>query len=270
MTIDFSKLDIEPYAVSAGSALAILVVGWIIAGAAAGAVRRLSERSARVSPTLVPLFSRLTAVVLRLAVLLAALEKLGVDTSGFFAVIGAAGLAIGLALKDTVSDVAAGVILLILRPVDVGETASIGGTIGTIDSIDIFQTTLTTPDGIPVVLNNSSVRGAKIENFSRAQLRRADLEIGIGYGDDIGKAQRAIETVLDGDSRVLKDPSYLVNTQTLGDSAVILLVRYTTAAPDFFGTKLDITRAIKEKLDAEGISFPFPQQDVHLIQGDVA
>jgi small conductance mechanosensitive channel len=218
----------------------------------------------------VPLFAKLTRLSLLLVVILAALEKLGVQTSGFFAMIGAAGLAIGLALKDTVSDVAAGVMLLFLRPFDVGEAVDLGGTGGVVTSIDIFQTKLTSFDGIPVVINNSAVRTSTIQNFSRAQTRRIDLEIGIGYGDDIGKAKAAIADLVNSDSRVLKDPALLVNTISLSDSAVVLLVRFSTKAQDFWNTKLDLTGRIKERLDREGISIPFPQRDIHLIKTDAA
>jgi len=264
MSFDLSTLDLEQRAIAIGSALLILVIGWPLAGWASSAVRKASERSTRVSPTLVPLFAKLTRLLLILVVLVAALSKVGVDTSGIFAALGAAGLAVGLALKDTVADVAAGVLLLVLRPFDVGEAVDIGGTGGVVQAVDILQTRLTSFEGVPIVLNNSAVRSAIIQNYSRAQTRRIDLEIGIGYADDIGKAKAAIENVLGRDARVLLDPARLVNTLRLGDSAVVLLVRCFTAAADFWDTKLDLTRAIKERLDQEGISIPFPQRDVHL------
>lgn len=265
MSFNLNHLNLEHYVVAAGSALAILILGWMFAGWASGAVRRATERSGRISPTLVPLFAKLTRLLLLLVVVLAALEKLGVETAGFFAMIGAAGLAVGLALKDTVADVAAGVILLILRPFDVGEAVDIGGTSGVVDAIDIFQTKLTNFDGVPVVLNNSAVRTAVIQNFSRAQVRRCDLQIGIGYRDDIDKAKSAIEALLRADERVLEEPGTLVNTTALGDSAVVLLVRFHTKPADLFAAKLDLTRAIKEALDRAGVSIPFPQRDLRIV-----
>jgi small conductance mechanosensitive channel len=266
VNFDLSKIDFERYAIALASALIILFVGWLVAGWSGSLVRKASERSGKISPTLVPVFSKLTKLSILAVVLLAALEKLGVQTSGFFAMIGAAGLAVGLALKDTVSDVAAGIVLLVLRPFDVGEAVDIGGKGGMVTAIDIFQTKLTSFDGIPIVLNNSSVRTAPIQNYSRAQTRRIDLEIGIGYDSDIGKAVAAVSDVLLAEARVFKDPAILVNTVSLGDSAVVLLARCTTSAADFWNTKLDLTRAIKERLDREGISIPFPQRDVHLYQ----
>lgn len=270
MNFDFSNINLEQRAIGIGSALLILVLGWVLASWAGSVVRKASERSGHLSPTLVPLFAKLTRISLLLVVIIAALEKAGVQTSGLFAMIGAAGLAIGLALKDTVSDVAAGVVLLVLRPFDVGEAVDIGGTGGIVTAIDILQTRLTSFEGVPIVLNNSAVRTAIVKNFSRAETRRIDLEIGIGYGDDIGKARAAIEDVIRSEGRVLTDPPMLVNTVALGDSAVVLLARCVTKAPDFWDTKLDLTRAIKERLDAEGISIPYPQRDVHLIKGAAA
>ncbi len=265
MNINISQEEFEQYAIALGSALAILVIGWIVAGWIGSTVRKAALRNGRLSPTLVPLFAKLARLTVIVIVVMAALEKLGVQTSGVFALIGAAGLAIGLALKDTVADVAAGVVLLVLRPFDVGEAVDIGGTGGVVTAIDIMQTKLTSFDGIPIVLNNSAVRTSTIQNYSRAETRRIDLEIGIGYGDDIGKAKAAIEDVLNSEPRVLKDPAILVNVTSLGDSAVVLLARCTTNAADFFGTKLDLTRAIKERLDQESISIPFPQRDLHMI-----
>lgn len=262
--------QLEHHAYTAGKALAILVIGWIIAGWIAGAVRRAMERSGRVSQTLLPLLYKITRIVLLAIVVVAALDKVGVNTSGLFAMLGAAGLAVGLALKDTVSDVAAGVVLLILRPFDVGEGVDIGGTSGVITEIGLFQTSLLSFDGIPITINNSAVRTATIQNFARAQTRRADLEIGIGYSDDIGLAKAAIAAVLQADERVLQDPAPLIDTLQLGDSAVVLLVRYHTTAADFFVTKLEMTRQIKERLDREGISIPFPQRDIHLLKSEVA
>ena len=265
MNFDLSTIDLQRRAIAIGSASLILVLGWLFAAWGGSAVRRASEYNQRVSPTLVPLFAKLTRLSLVLVVVVAALDKLGIQTSGIFAALGAAGLALGLALKDTVSDIAAGVVLLVLRPFDVGEAVDIGGTGGVVSAIDILQTKLTSFDGVPIVLNNSAVRTAIIQNYSRARTRRVDLEIGIGYADDIGKAKIAIEAVLAAEPRVLRDPPILVNTIKLGDSAVILLARCMTKAPDFWDTKLDLTRAVKERLDREGISIPFPQRDVHLI-----
>ncbi len=268
MNFDFSNIDIEQHAITFGSALLILVLGWIIASWAGSLVRRATQR--RLSPTLVPLFAKLTRLGLLVVVVMAALDRVGVETTGLLAALGAAGLAIGLALRDTVADVAAGVVLLVLRPFDVGHAVDIGGTGGVVTGIDILQTKLTSFEGVPIVINNSAVRTSIIQNYSGAKTRRIDLEIGISYGEDIGKAKAAIEAVLAAEERVLRDPPVLVNTTALQDHAVVLLVRCTTLASDFLTTKLDLTRAIKERLDSEGVKHPFPQRNVHVIQQKVA
>jgi small conductance mechanosensitive channel len=270
MNYDFSHLDVVRYSVAAGSALAILVIGWLLAGWASGLVRKAAARSGRISPTLVPLFAKLTRLAIHAAVLLAALEKVGVQTGGFFAMIGAAGLAVGLALRDTMSDAAAGIVLLVLRPFDVGETVDIGATSGTVTAIDIFQTKLLSAEGVPIMLNNSAVRTAVIRNYSRAQTRRIDLEIRIDYGEDIAKARATIRQVLEADSRVLRQPAFEVNSLALTDTAVVLLARCTTRAPDFWETKLDLVRTVKEALAREGIDRPVPQQAVHLINSQAS
>jgi len=256
MRFDFSRVNVEQLAVNVGAALAILIVGWLVAGWTGNLVRRASTRTGHISPTLTPFFAKLARLAILAVVLLAALSKLGVETSGVFAMLGAAGLAVGLALKDTVSDVAAGIVLLVLRPFDVGEAVSIGGTGGVVTAIDIFQTRLTSFDGIPLVMNNSAVRTAVIQNFSRAHERRIELTIGIGYDEDIGRAIAAISQVVEAEPRVLPQPRFLVSTKQLSDNAVQLLIRCTTRAADFEGTLFDLTRAVKERLDREGISIP--------------
>lgn len=266
---DLDKINVEEHAVTLGVAVGILVVGFIAARWAASLVRRLAERG-DLSPTLTPVFAKVARVAVLVMALMAALGKLGIDTSGLLAALGAAGLAIGLALKDTISDVASGLVLIALRPFDVGDAVDIAGTLGTVEGIDTFQTRILSFDGVPIVLGNASVRASKIVNYSRAKKRRIDLTIGIGYGDDIGKARAAIEDVLAREARVLKDEAVLVNVTALADSSVNLLVRCWTAPGDFFDTQLDLQRAIKERLDTEKISIPFPQRDVHLFKSDAA
>lgn len=263
---DWSRLNLEGYAVHVGAALAIFVVGWILAAWLGRMVGQAGLRSGRLSPTVVPVFAKLARLAILVIVIVAALNELGVETSGLFAMIGAAGLALGLALKDTVSDVAAGIVLLVLRPFDVGEAVNIGGTGGIVEAVDLFQTRLTSFDGVPIVLNNSAVRTAIVQNYSRAAQRRIELDVRIGYGDDIGKAIAIVTRVLEADTRVLRDPPWLVSAKSLGENAVVLLVRCTTRAADYEPTLFDLTRAIKEALDAAGIHIPLPQREVRVME----
>lgn len=265
MKLDLSKLNLEQYSVNAVSALAILVIGWMVAKWLGSLVRRALSRGQHISPTLTPLFAKLTRLAILTVVVSAALHRLGVETSGVFAMLGAAGLAIGLALKDTVSDAAAGIVLLVLRPFDVGDAVNIGSNGGVVKAIDIFQTRLTSFDGVPYVINNSAVRTAVVQNFSRAENRRIELNIGIGYGDDIARAIAAITAVLQAEPRILPTPAFLVNTKSLTDSAVVILARCTTKASDFENTMFDLTRAIKERLDREGVTVSAAQRPVQLV-----
>jgi small conductance mechanosensitive channel len=266
----FDPAALHKYLPSVLAAVAILIVGYVVAGWVASLIRRGSERTGRISPTLVAPLSKTARLAVLIVMLMAALDQVGVDTTSFLALLGALGLGVGLALKDTIADVAAGVALLILRPFDVGEAIDTGGTLGTVVSVGLFQTEMLTFDGVPVTLSNTAVRNSTISNFSRAEKRRIDLTIGIGYADDIAKAKAALEDVLAKESRILSDPPTLVNVIELGDSSVNLLVRGWTQPADFFDTKLDLTRAIKERLDAEHINIPFPQRDIHVIKGDAA
>jgi small conductance mechanosensitive channel len=256
VNIDLSKFDIEHYTVNAVGALAILVIGWMIAGWSGSLVRRASQRSAHISPTLIPLFAKLTRLAVLAVVILAALNRVGVETSGVFAMLGAAGLAVGLALKDTVSDVAAGIVLLVLRPFELGDAVTIGGNGGVVNAIDIFQTRLTSFDGVPFVINNSAVRTAVIQNFSRAETRRIEISVGISYKDDIGKAIAAVSAALQAEPRLLPAPAPVVNSKALTETSVVILARCSTKASDFESTLFALNRAIKERLEQEGISLP--------------
>lgn len=244
--------------------LVIAVVGWIAASLTARGIRSLSTRTSRLDATLAPLLVRLARWTVLGITLVMVLDQLGVDTTGVIAVLGTMGLALGLALKDTISDVAAGVVLLVLRPFSVGETVSIGGVVGTIESIELFTTHMVTVDGIPTVFPNNKVRGSDIQNYTRSQMRRIDLTIGIAYQDDIAKAIGVLQGIIRSEERCLAEPEPLVNVMELADSSVNLLMRCWVNAADFFPAKLDLTRKAKEELDKAGVSIPFPQRDIHL------
>lgn len=262
----FLTVQAPVYGARIAMALVLAVVGLLIAGWVGGGVRRMSERSARIDPTLVPFLTKLARWSVLAVTLVAVLDKFGVETTSVIAFLGAAGLAIGLALKDTLGDVAAGIALLILRPFRVGDAVSIGGTLGTVEAIDLFETRLITFDGVPVIMPNGNVRSALVQNYSQAARRRIDLSIGVGYGSDLGVATAALLDVAAKEPRVLADPEPYVRVQNLGESSVDILFRVWTLPADFFDTKLDLTRAIKERLDVEGVEIPFPQRDLHVIE----
>ncbi|MEJ2290282.1 MAG: mechanosensitive ion channel [Deinococcales bacterium] len=249
------------------AAIVILIIGWILAGWAAAIVRRAADRSGRLDRTVVTMLGRLARWIVLAFTVIAVLGRFGVQTASLVALLGAAGLAVGLALQGALSNVAAGVLLLALRPFRVGDAVDIAGTAGVVEDMGLFVTRLTSFDGVPLFVPNSNVWGKQISNFSQAGTRRNDLIVGIGYGDDIGAAMAALEELVGSESRALQDPAPMVAVESLGDSSVNLLLRYWTKAGDFYATKLDLTRAVKERFDRDGISIPFPQRDLHLVEG---
>ena len=246
-------------------ALALLIVGWIAAKAVRGTVRRALERS-RMDPTLVPFLSKLVYYLFLTFVVVAVLSLFGIETTSFIAVLGAAGFAVGLALQGTLSNFAAGVMLLFFRPFQIGDYIEAGGTAGSCVEIGIFSTTLNTPDNVRIVVPNSAVYGQMIKNYSANDTRRNDMVIGISYTDDIRKAVATIQAVLDSDERVLKDPSPVIAVSELADSSVNLVVRPWCTKEDYWSLRFDLTEKFKVKLEEAGCSIPFPQQDVHMHQ----
>ena len=256
---------VTEYGLGVLGALAILVVGMMVANWAQKGVIRALSRVKKVDQTLSRFFASLARYTVLIFTAVAVLSQFGIQTASLIAVLGAAGLAIGLALQGTLSNLAAGVMLLIFRPFKVGNYIEAGGVAGTVDELSLFVTTLHTGDNIHIIVPNGELWGTAIRNFSHHATRRVELTVGIGYGDDIDQALAALNELIAADSRVLGDPAPLVAVSELGDSAVNLLLRAWCARGDFAQLKWDLTKAIKQRFDAEGISFPYPQHDVHLI-----
>jgi small conductance mechanosensitive channel len=247
-------------------ALAVLIVGRIIAGSLRRMTRRALER-AELDAVLVPFFANGVYYLTLIAVVIAVLSLFGIETTSLIAVLGAAGLAVGLALQGTLSNFAAGVMLLIFRPFKVGDYVEVAGTAGSVQEVGIFSSVLHTPDNVKITIPNSAVYGDTIKNYSANDTRRNDLLIGISYGDDIARAIETISRVLAGDSRVLDDPEPTVAVAELADSSVNLVVRPWCAGGDYWPLRFDLTRKLKEELEAAGCSIPYPQRDVHLNPG---
>lgn len=260
--------EISPLLIDYGmqllGAIAILIIGtWLSKKFAKKAVDSASK-SGKVDDTLVPLIGNITRITIMIITILMVLSQFGVQTASVVAVLGAAGLAIGLALQGTLSNVASGVMLLIFRPFKVGDVAQVNGNVFLVDEIGLFMTKMHTFDNINVYLPNSQVWGSEIRNYSQNENRRVDLIMGIGYDDDIDHAMKAMREVLDADERVLAEPEPMLAVESLGDSSVNIMVRCWAKTPDWFATKLDLTRAMKYKLDEEDINIPYPQRDVHV------
>jgi small conductance mechanosensitive channel len=246
-------------------AVLLLVVGRWIAKRIRRGVQSMLNR-AEFDPTLVPFLSAMAYWLALAVVVIAVLNAFGVQTASLVAVLGAAGLAIGLALQGTLSNLAAGVMLLVFRPFKVGDFIDAGGTAGTVQEIGLFSTRLHTPDNIRIIVPNSGVFGGTIKNFSANDTRRIDLVMGISYGDDIGVARDTMLQVLNEESRVLKDPEPVVEVAELADSSVNLVVRPWVATEDYWAVRFHLTRVLKERLEAAGCNIPFPQRDVHLFK----
>ncbi|WP_122055418.1 small-conductance mechanosensitive channel MscS [Vibrio sp. Evd11] len=251
------------YGVNIISALIILFFGNLIVKAVANSVSKVLEKK-KMDRAVVEFIHGLVRYFLFVIVLIAALGRLGVQTASVVAVIGAAGLAVGLALQGSLSNFAAGVLIVAFRPFKSGDYVEIGGVAGSVDSIQIFQTVLTTPDNKMVVVPNGSVIGSPITNYSRHATRRIDLMIGVSYNADLQKTKALLTKICESDERVLKDPGVQVGVHTLADSSVNFVVRPWVSTADYWNVYFDLMQAIKEGLDNEGIEIPFPQMDVHM------
>ena len=244
-------------------AIVVLVLGRWISGALRNAARRALERG-DVDATLVPFLSGIVYYVALAVVLIAVLGLFGIETTSLVAVLGAAGLAIGLALQGTLSNFSSGVMLLVFRPFKNGDFVEVAGTSGTVSEIGIFTTVLNKPDNVKVIVPNSAIYGATITNYSAYDTRRNDLLMGVSYDDDLSVAKATIERVLASDDRVLRDPEPLVAVAELADSSVNFVVRPWCNASAYWALRFDLTRKLKEELEAAGCSIPYPQHDVHL------
>jgi small conductance mechanosensitive channel len=243
----------------------VLIVGlWII-----NRVIRLMgagmERS-NTEPTLAKFLCNLSSVGLKALLLISVASMVGIETTSFIAVLGAAGLAVGLALQGSLSNFAGGVLVLMFRPYKVGDFIDAQGVMGTVHEIQIFNTILKTPDNKVIIVPNGSISNGIITNFSMEATRRVDFVFGIGYSDDIGKAKSVIEGLVKADERALADPEPQIVVSELADSSVNITTRVWVNAADYWGLFFDLTEKVKLAFDQEGISIPFPQRDLHVFQ----
>ena len=247
------------------AALVILAFGWWLAGRVQRLILRALDRLPRMDATLKPFLSSLARYAIIAITLVAVLARLGVQTTSIIAVLGAAGLAVGLALQGTLQNIAAGIMLLLLRPFKVGDYIDASGIAGTVDEIGLFTTDMTTYDGVYRSVPNASLWNTSILNYSRLPTRRMDIPVGIAYEDDVEKAMTLLLDHLKQDSRVLSEPAPQVLVTGLGESSVDLSLRCWSERTDFWTLKFELNKNAKLCLDAAGISIPFPQRDVHLI-----
>lgn len=266
MEFDISNLwntYILPWSINVVMALLIFIVGRIIARSIANLLgKRMTAHG--LDELLVRLTRNTVYYLLLVVVILAALNRLGLDTTSALAALGAAGLAVGLALKDSLSNFAAGVMIVMFRPFRLGHFIEAAGTSGAVQDVGLFSTTLLTPDNKRVIVPNSLVYSDTIVNYSAEDLRRVDMVFGIAYEDDIDQARKLIEATLDADARVLKDPAPTVAVSELADSSVNFVVRPWVKREDYWSVYFAMMEQVKLAFDNNGISIPYPQQDVHM------
>ena len=270
-----SNIDIQqlietyvmPWGINILMALAIFIIGKFVVGMLVNLSKKLMIK-AKVDNILVNFIASIIKTVLLLFVIIAAVDQLGVNTTSMIALIGAAGLAIGLALQGTLQNLASGVMLIIFRPFSDGDFIEAAGVAGVVEEIGIFSITMRTGDNREIIVPNGEIYGGTITNFSKRSTRRVDMVFGIGYDDDIKKAKDILNRILSEDERVLKDPEPLVAVGELADSSVNFNVRPWCATGDYWGVYFDTHEKVKLTFDAEGISIPYPQMDVH--QGKAA
>lgn len=264
---DILPLLVE-YGLKVAGAIFILIVGWSIAGWLSKKVRKQCEKSETIDATLTPLLAKITKILGLTVVVIFVLNMVGIQTASLVAVLGAAGLAVGLAWQGTLADIAAGVMLLIMRPFNVSDIVDIGGVSGRVEEIGLVTTRMNTFDNVAIVVPNSNVWGNNIKNMSANDTRRLDLVIGFGYDDNMDHAIETIKGVLAEDDRILEDPAPQVAVSELGGSSVDMIVRPWTMKEDYWALKFDLTKRIKEQFDKEGINFPYPSHDVYLHNED--
>ena len=195
---------------------------------------------------------------------IAAMSKFGIQTTSFIAVLGAAGLAVGLALQGSLSNFAAGVLIVLFRPYRVGDFIEAAGIAGVVEEVQILTTMFKTGDNKQIIVPNAQIMGSIITNYSANDTRRVDMVVGVSYDDDLDKVRKTLEELIAADDRILKDPAHTIAVSALADSSVNFVVRPWVKTSDYWGVMFDMTEAIKKRFDQKGISFPFPQQDVHV------
>lgn len=249
------------------AALAILIIGrWVARGIQSVLGRILASR--KLDPIISSFITNVSYVLILIFVIVAAVSQLGIQTAQLVALIGAAGLAVGLALQGSLSNFAAGFLLVFFRPFKKGDYIEGAGTAGVVEEMQIFNTILKTPDNKRVIVPNGKLTGDNIVNFSAHDTRRLDLTFGVSYSDNLDKVRQVLQGVILQDGRILKDPAPAILVSQLGDSSVNFIARVWVKTADYWAVSFDTIEKVKKTFDSEGVSIPFPQRDIHLIQKD--
>ncbi|CDX49635.1 conserved membrane hypothetical protein [Mesorhizobium plurifarium] len=253
---------IVSYSFSAIGAVILLIVGYFVAGLAERSIRAGLSHIHGFDATLRNFFSKIVRYAILILVVIMVLGQFGVQTASIIAAIGAVGLAIGLALQGTLQNIAAGIMLLALRPFRIGESVEVGSIAGTIEEIGLFATKLRSADGVYVLAPNSTLWNQPVRNFTRNGVRRTDITLSIGSWNDIDRAQKTLLAIAGAEKRIRREPAPIAFVASLGDATVSLTLRYWTSAADYFSTQIDMTKRAKQAFDSEGISIPLPPPEV--------
>lgn len=262
MDLSFIDVYVIPWAINVAMAAAIFLIGRMVSKFLVSLLGKVL-RKGQMEDILVNFITSIVNILLLLIVVVASLDQLGVDTTSMIALVGAAGLAVGLALQGSLQNFAAGVMLIVFRPFKTGDFIEAAGVAGVVENISIFNTIMRTGDNREVIIPNGNIYSGVITNFSARDTRRVDMVFGIGYDDDLKKAKALLEEIVTADERVLQDPAPVIAVSELGDSSVNFVVRPWVKSSDFWAVKFDTTETVKLRFDQEGISIPYPQMDVH-------
>jgi len=249
--------------IKVATALAIFLVGKFVVRLAVSAIAKVMQKQ-EVDKTLETFICNLVRTALMIVVVIAAIGAIGIQTTSFIAIFGAAGLAVGLALQGSLSNFASGVLIVLFRPYRVGDWVEAAGISGSVEQVQILTTILKTGDNKQIIVPNSQIMDSIITNYSANDTRRVDMVVGVSYGDDLDKVRKTLEDLLANEDRILPEPAPTIAVSALADSSVNFVVRPWVKTSDYWGVMFDMTEAIKKRFDKEGISFPFPQRDVHL------
>jgi small conductance mechanosensitive channel len=257
--VDFAR----NYGIKVIAAIAILIIGRIVARILRNVMVRVLKRS-NTDPAIISFAGSFVYMGIMIFTVLAALSKFGIQTASFVAVLGAAGFAIGFAMQGSLSSFAAGVLLLVFRPIKVGDFVEVGGVAGSVKEIRLFNTIIATPDNVKIYVPNNKINGDIIKNYAGFDERRVDMVVGIAYGSPIDKAYEILKRLVSEDSRILAEPAAQIAVAELADSSVNFVLRPWVKKEDYWAVKFDLTEKVKKEFDAAGIEIPFPQTDVHL------
>jgi len=245
------------------SAIAVFIIGsWVIKGIVKGIDKGMTKGD--VEPSLKPFLLGIIGMLLKAMLVISVLGMLGIEMTSFIAILGAAGLAVGMALSGTLQNFAGGVMILLFKPFKVGDVIDAQGFIGSVSEIQIFNTILKTPDNKTIIIPNGGLSTSSMTNFSTEEKRRVDWVIGVGYGDDLNKARQVIKGLCDNDSRILQDPGAFIAVSELADSSVNFVVRAWVNAPDYWGVFFDMNENVYNEFNKQGLNIPYPQMDVHI------